>query len=78
MVHTWKTHRTKDISTSGQIIRCVCAIVWIIYASIYFDIDIIISWLITMFSSLWTLYYKARYEYQLRYFSMGDIEMIDV
>ena len=65
MYHTWKTHSTKDINTEGQVLRAFCSIVWISYALIYIDIDLLISWVVTFISSAWILYFKARYEYFL-------------
>ncbi len=63
MYHTWKTKSTSDISTSSQVLRTVCSIVWVAYAIDSAQPEVGISWGVSLLSSIWTLGFKARYEY---------------
>jgi uncharacterized protein with PQ loop repeat len=64
MIRTWKTKSTKDIDTTGQILRLICSIVWLVYCIQFQLFDVGVSWAITMVSSIWTLGFKVIYEYR--------------
>ncbi len=63
MYHTWKTRRTADISTSSQILRAVCSIIWVAYAIVSAQPEVGVAWGVSLLSSAWTLGFKARYEW---------------
>ena len=58
VILTIRTKKTDDISGSFLILRFVSAIMWIIYCSYVFSLDVLISWIITGSSSSIILYYK--------------------
>jgi uncharacterized protein with PQ loop repeat len=65
MIRTWKTKSTRDIDTTGQVLRCLCSVLWITYCIRFRMIDIGVSWGVTLLSSAWILGFKAVYEYHL-------------
>lgn len=62
IIHTCRTKKAGDISGLFLFLRFTSAILWIIYSSIEFNLDIIISWIITLVSSIVLLYYKYIYK----------------
>lgn len=64
MYRVWKTKSTKDIDTTGQVLRLFCSIVWIVYCIEYQLIDIGVSWATTFIGALWILVFKLVYEYK--------------
>ena len=58
---TIKTKKADDISGLFLIIRLVSSIMWIIYTTIRYDLQVLISWLITFSSSAIIIYYKFFY-----------------
>jgi len=44
MVKTWKTKSTRDIDTTGQVLRMMCSILWIAYCIRFRLVDVGVSW----------------------------------
>lgn len=61
VVLTIRTKKTNDISGSFLCLRFISSIMWIIYCSYVFSLDVLISWIITGTSSSIILYYKYIY-----------------
>ena len=62
VILTIKTKKTDDISGTFLILRFISSVLWIIYSSYIFSIDVLISWLITCSSNIVIMYYKFFYK----------------
>ena len=62
VILTIKTKKTDDISSTFLILRFISSVLWIIYSSYIFSIDVLISWLITCSSNIVIMYYKFWYK----------------
>ncbi len=61
VILTIRTKSAKDLSSIFLLMRIVSALLWIVYTSIIWSPDVLISWVITGGSSVVLLYYKVVY-----------------
>lgn len=61
VVHTVRTKSANDLSGIFLSLRMISACLWIIYTTILWSPDVLVSWLITGGSSTILLVYKIRY-----------------
>jgi uncharacterized protein with PQ loop repeat len=61
VILTIRTKSAKDLSSLFLIMRIVSALLWIIYTSVLWSPDVLISWIITGCSSGILFYYKIMY-----------------
>jgi len=61
VVLTIRTKSAKDLSSIFLLMRILSALLWIVYTSIIWSPDVLISWVITGGSSVVLLYYKVVY-----------------
>ncbi len=76
MYHTWKTRRTRDISTTAQVLRVLSSIVWVAYAVHFAQPEIGISWGVSLLSSVWTLGFKFKYEWNRKQTTTEEMSQI--
>lgn len=60
MWHTYKTKKATDISSYFLWMRLASSIIWCSYCLYYYLWDVIISWVMSLVSTLMILYYKYR------------------
>ncbi len=61
VILTIRTKSAKDLSSIFLLMRIVSALLWIVYTSIIWSPDVLISWVITGGSSVVLFYYKVVY-----------------
>ncbi len=61
VVHTMRTKSANDLSGIFLSLRMISACLWIIYTTILWSPDVLISWIITGGSSTILMVYKVRY-----------------
>lgn len=61
VILTIRTKSAKDLSSIFLLMRILSALLWIVYTSIIWSPDVLISWVITGGSSVVLLYYKVVY-----------------
>ena len=62
VVHTVRTNKTADISSIFLWLRFVSGLMWCFYSAYFFMYDVLVSWGITLTSTLIILYYKYLYK----------------
>ncbi len=61
VVHTMRTKSANDLSGIFLSLRMISACLWIVYTTILWSPDVLISWIITGGSSTILMVYKVRY-----------------
>ncbi len=60
MYHTYKTKRANDISYWFLWMRFASSVIWCSYCFYYLLWDVLVSWLMSLISTVMILYYKYR------------------
>lgn len=60
MYHTWKVKRAGDISAAFLWMRLASAVLWTIYCIRYSMWEVLISWSMSLVSTVQIMYYKYR------------------